>query len=265
MNKPTAAKEHSIQQHAARTAPLCFCILVSSGFLPAAASRILEGFHKQMVPSARPPAMIPSCVVLCEGRVRWGQGGGFCSGATAQRSPPQDRSGGPCTAPAPSYSLIYRHTRCIRGCCAPGKPVEAFGDRDASCKHRSLLPRSKVERKDLKDCVGAERHVDGPSYGACCEQSLASRGWAKAHRCRPVYLLQRCHFVQLRAVWCTTLSPDGPNTPLVRSVCVRLALEVKRSTRVGCLRSIWIVMLLCVPAQCGSHGRLGLFEDCAWT
>jgi len=44
------------------TAPVCFCILASSAFLPPdLASKIAEGSQSTTEPSASPPAIKPSC------------------------------------------------------------------------------------------------------------------------------------------------------------------------------------------------------------
>jgi hypothetical protein len=50
---------HPLPTHSL-TPPLCFCILDSSGLAPEPSIRG-AGFHRQMLPSARPPPMMPYC------------------------------------------------------------------------------------------------------------------------------------------------------------------------------------------------------------
>lgn len=55
-----------------RTAPVCFCTLDSRGLAPLP-SISAAGFHRQMLPSARPPPMMPYCAGGGDG---WLGGGG---------------------------------------------------------------------------------------------------------------------------------------------------------------------------------------------
>lgn len=54
----------------ALTAPVCFGILVRSGLWPVA-SMIAEGFQRQMLPSAKPPAMMPYCRTCMSAICSW--------------------------------------------------------------------------------------------------------------------------------------------------------------------------------------------------
>lgn len=107
------------------TAPVCLASLESSAFWPPPSS-MAAGFHRQMLPSAKPPAMIPYCAGRACVSLRAAAAALGCATAT------------------------YRQCRILGGLGAPHDAMEALWHRHAAAQRGRGVAGGKVQREHLR-------------------------------------------------------------------------------------------------------------------